>query len=344
MIFLINLSTFLFKYGTIKISIKERMICLHQKIKLFLVMAVLALLLVACGESGSGGGGDEPEPTELGDRDNTPIVLVANTADTEITEGKVSSIDTTKTSLGLINIRYNGTNAKPKLQIIKDGNTAEAYTYDLPVGEGFITIPFAEDSGSYTITVNENVEGTKYFVIDTYSVTVEIADEFTPFLYSNYYVDFNENSATVEKAKELAYGAFDDIDVVEKVYEFVIGEVVYDYDRAEQVMATNSFYIPVVDETLSTKKGLCFDYAALMSAMLRSQGIPTQLVVGWAGSAYHAWISVYTEETGWVQDIISFNGSEWVRMDPTFASSNGSRGGILEYIGDGENYNALYFY
>ncbi len=316
---------------------------MYQRIKILAVLAFVALSLVACGDGGGGGGG-EPEPTEQGDRDNTPVVLVAVTADAEITEGNVSSIDTTKLSLGLLNIRYNGSNVKPKLQIIKDGNTSEAYTYDLPVGEGFITIPFAEGSGNYTVTVNENVEGTKYFVIDTYSVSVMIDDEFTPFLYSNYYANFNESSETVAVAKDLAFGAFNDIDVVEEVYEYVIGEIVYDYDRAEQVMATNSFYIPVVDETLNTKKGLCFDYAAVMTAMLRSQGIPTQLVVGWAGTAYHAWISVYTEETGWVQDIISFNGSEWVRMDPTFAASNGSRSGILDYIGDGENYNALYFY
>ena len=34
-----------------------------------------------------------------------------------------------------------------------------------------------------------------------------------------------------------------------------------------------------------------------MTGMLRSQGIPSKLVVGYAGTAYHAWISVWTEET-----------------------------------------------
>jgi len=43
-----------------------------------------------------------------------------------------------------------------------------------------------------------------------------------------------------------------------------------------------------------------------MSAMLRSQGIPTKLEVGYSGEAYHAWISTYIKESGWVDNIIKF--------------------------------------
>ena len=42
--------------------------------------------------------------------------------------------------------------------------------------------------------------------------------------------------------------------------------------------------------------------------------------------------------------VIWFNGSSWQRMDPTFASSGGSSDAIMEYIGDGANYSAKYFY
>ena len=48
------------------------------------------------------------------------------------------------------------------------------------------------------------------------------------------------------------------------------------------------------------EKGICFDYAALMTAMLRSQGIPTKLEIGYSGEVYHAWISTYIDEIGWV--------------------------------------------
>ena len=42
--------------------------------------------------------------------------------------------------------------------------------------------------------------------------------------------------------------------------------------------------------------------------------------------------------------MIYFDGSKWQRMDPTFASSAGNSDSILQYIGDGTNYTAKYFY
>lgn len=43
-----------------------------------------------------------------------------------------------------------------------------------------------------------------------------------------------------------------------------------------------------------------------------------------AVSVYHAWINVYSEEEGWIDAAIYFDGQEWKLMDPTFASSNNS--------------------
>ena len=102
--------------------------------------------------------------------------------------------------------------------------------------------------------------------------------------------------------------------------------------------------MPDIDAVLAEKKGICFDYAALMAAMLRSQGVPTKLVTGYTGSSYHAWISTYSEETGWVEGVIFFDGTTWKLMDPTFASSGGSSEDIMEYIGDGKNYKEKYLY
>ena len=76
--------------------------------------------------------------------------------------------------------------------------------------------------------------------------------------------------------------------------------------------------------------------------MLRSQRIPAKLEIGYAGAIYHAWISVYIEEIGWIDRLIEFTGDAWTRMDPTFAASNGNSDAVLEYIGDGTNYNLQY--
>ena len=104
-----------------------------------------------------------------------------------------------------------------------------------------------------------------------------------------------------------------------------------------------TIYLPDIDETLSTKKGICFDYASLMSAMLRSQRIPTKLDVGYSGEVYHAWISCYVDEVGWVDGISKFDGRHWSLMDPTLAASN-SATNVKKYVGDGSNYTTKYTY
>jgi len=170
---------------------------------------------------------------------------------------------------------------------------------------------------------------------------VQLADEFKPFLYPNQYVDYAQAVNTIAKAKELCENTTDALEKVGIVYDFVVDELSYDKQRAANV---KSGYLPDLDQVLAEKKGICFDYAALMTGMLRSQEIPCKLVVGYAGEAYHAWISVYTEKSGWIDGIIYFDGKAWQRMDPTFASSANKSAEIMKYIGDGANYTVKYLY
>lgn len=65
--------------------------------------------------------------------------------------------------------------------------------------------------------------------------------------------------------------------------------------------------------------------------------------VGYAKVAYHAWISVYTRETGWLNGIISFDGKTWTLMDPTFGA-NSSESALKKFIGDGSNYTLQKLY
>jgi transglutaminase-like putative cysteine protease len=108
---------------------------------------------------------------------------------------------------------------------------------------------------------------------------------------------------------------------VEAIFNFVVSNLTYDYEKAASVQ---SGYLPDLDRVLLEKKGICFDYAALMTGMLRSTGVACKLVVGYADSQYHAWISVWTPEGGWIDGVIFFDGEKWQRMDPTFAAAGGS--------------------
>jgi transglutaminase/protease-like cytokinesis protein 3 len=126
---------------------------------------------------------------------------------------------------------------------------------------------------------------------------------------------------------------------VSNIYTYVIENFDYDVEKAATV---EQGYLPTVDETLASGKGICFDYASLMAAMLRSQNIPTRLEVGYvSGGVYHSWISVHTPETGWITNIIQFDGESWTMMDPTLASSAGAN---KELVGDGTNYSLMYQY
>ena len=144
----------------------------------------------------------------------------------------------------------------------------------------------------------------------------------------------------LEKAKELATPCNNDLEVVSNIYNHVINTVTYDYKKAETVQ---SGYLPNPDDTLATHTGICLDYACLMASMLRSQRIPTHMEVGYAGEVYHAWISTYIQDIGWVNGIIQFDGINWSLMDPTFASSTDAKE-LKKFIGDGSNYSVKYIY
>jgi hypothetical protein len=78
--------------------------------------------------------------------------------------------------------------------------------------------------------------------------------------------------------------------------------------------------------------------------MLRSLGIPCKLVVGNAGTEYHAWISCYTEEQGWMDGVIYFDGYDWKLMDPTLASLGAAGDVVGQFTGEGGSYVARYLY
>ncbi len=248
-------------------------------------------------------------------------------------------IDASNASQGYVMVQYSGNSSKIKVQVIK--SAGETYSYDLNARSDYEVFPLTEGNGKYTIRVLEQVQGTQYAIKSSSDIHVTLADQFAPYLYPNQYVNFSSGSAVVKKGEELAASATDAIGVVTNVYNFVIKNFTYDTALASSVQTG---YLPDVDRVLAQKKGICFDYAAVMTAMLRSQDIPTKLVVGYTGNLYHAWVNVYMEGQGWVDNIIYFDGYDWKLMDPTFASSGNNDPAIQQYITNSTNYKAKYTY
>ena len=200
-------------------------------------------------------------------------------------------------------------------------------------------LPLTYGNGTYKFRVMENTSGSKYRELYSDTVSVKIDDQFGPYLRNSDYVPFSADSACVKKAAELAAVSSDAVGVVSKVYDYVTTSITYDYDKANTVQ---SGYMSDPDSTMKTGKGICFDYAALTAAMLRSQGIPAKMVFGYVGpnEAYHAWNMFYTAETGWVSVSFQAPKDTWSRLDLTFCA-----GGIdPSYIGNGTHYSDVYYY
>lgn len=309
---------------------------------LFLITVVLTL--TGCKEKAIASGSFEdvtyevtetPE-AELSVRDNTSVVLVPEAPGTAVDGTDDVTIDYSNASEGYFIVNYTGANEKVKMQLT--GPDAVTYTYN--IGSDAAVIPITSGNGSYNIVIFENISGNQYSTLYATDLDFAVGNEFGPYLYPNQYVNFNADSAIVPLAKSLAEGATSDLEVVTAVYSYIVANVEYDEVKLQNAEKT---YLPDVDEVLSTGKGFCFDYAALMASMLRSQRIPARMEIGYAGDAYHAWLSVNIDDKGWVSGIIEFDGLTWTLMDPTFAA-NSSKSSLKSFIGDGSNYITKYVY
>lgn len=257
---------------------------------------------------------------------------------TAVEENASAIIDYSNTEDGYVMVDY--TQDTENLLKVQVAGPTTTYIYDLD-RDVWTTFPLSDGDGGYKVTVYESMPNEKYAAVLSVSFEVALASEFAPFLHANQYVDYSGASRTMAKTAELTAGTSDTLEKVARVYDYVTKNVVYDTQKAASIQTG---YLPVLDEVLEDRRGICFDYAALMAGMLRSCRIPCKLVVGYAGNAYHAWISVWTEESGWLDNAIWFDGSTWHRMDPTFASANSGSEAVMEFIGDGSNYTAKYQY
>ena len=245
------------------------------------------------------------------------------------------ALDLSNTSQGYVGVSAYS-DSRLKFQVIKGEMT---YTYDISSDGEPSILPIQSGDGWYTFRVMENVADSKYAILYMTEEEVTLDDEFEPFLRPSDYANYSSDSQCVKTAAELAAKSADQNAFIGAVYDLVCKKVKYDKHKAETVQ---SGYLPVPDETLSTGKGICFDYASLCAAMLRSQGVPCKVIFGYVSpeDLYHAWNMIYTESEGWVTVQFKVTGDDWNRVDLTFAAN----GADASFIGDGSNYAEVYCY
>lgn len=300
----------------------------HSARPLILLLLIPVLLFTGCGSSGS----DPDEPPVY-----SPLQVLVPEAPGKKTLGTSPLVlDISDTDQGYLTAVSDSTDQMMNVQLTAEDGVV--YSYFISPGESAV-IPFSSGSSTYQVSCYQQISNSQYAALYADTLEIKLANEFLPFLYPNQYVNFTPDSEASKLALSMVSEDTSDIDALQTIYNYVVSHVNYDYDLADTVA---SGYLPDVDETLQTGKGICFDYAALTTAMLRSCDIPCKLQIGYAGDIKHAWINVYIRSRGWVDKAVEFSGDSWSRMDPTFDSNSEDKDTIQEYIGDNNNYTVQF--
>lgn len=214
-----------------------------------------------------------------------------------------------------------------------------SYNLDMPADGTPAAVPLTLGNGSYLVRVMQNTTGSSYVELARATADAQLESEFAPYLRPNIICSYAQDSACVTKARELVAGAQNQGDALAAICDWICDNITYDDEKAAQ-LKDSSGYIPNPDQTLAAGSGICFDYASLGAAMLRSQGIPVQIVTGDVSpdNISHAWLMVYIDGT-WTSAAFDVQQNTWSRVDLTFAASGGGAN-----VGDGKTYIARHLY
>lgn len=222
------------------------------------------------------------------------------------------SVDYSNTADGYIMVCNGNGNNGAVMMLYYNGTYYSRYdiisgtyeTFNLTKGDGTYTIRIMEPTGAYDANGNA-----LYSAKGALDINVTLSASTKPFLYPTQRVAFGYSSTAVQKSYELCYGLTTDAEKVNAIYNFIISNIVYDYNKAGQITSGQiTSYIPNADATLSSKTGICSDYSALFAVMCRAQQIPAIMVYGTVDGYSHAWNKIY------------YNGV-WNFYDATYAAS-----------------------
>jgi transglutaminase-like putative cysteine protease len=133
------------------------------------------------------------------------------------------------------------------------------------------------------------------------------------FLVPTLHVESN-NEKIITLAKEITKDSRTDIEKAKSIYDWVTANIVYDYKKYIRQINNNYDNVYGALNTLETKTGVCYDYAALVAALGRASGLQVKMIKGNFKSTYrnelHAWNEIYISEE-----------DKWITVDSTFGAS-----------------------
>lgn len=228
------------------------------------------------------------------------LITVLISSFSSVVYGK-AKIDTSRLDKGVVSVSYSPDSKVKTKVIIRKGD--KKYTYDLNLKANY---PLTLGNGDYEIMVLENLSEGKYTVVEEDSVKLDIKDSNIVFLQSVQQINWNTDTEAVKKAASLTKNYKSDYEKAVIIYNYIIKNFKYDKSKVHTIKEN---YIPDIDSVFRDKKGVCYDFAVLYAAMLRSVGIPAKLVMGYKNDIkeYHTWNQVYLKES-----------NKWITIDTTY--------------------------
>lgn len=233
-------------------------------------------------------------------------------------------IDTKQIRSGVFAVNYSiGKDDKVKIMVQKEGTT---FYYNLTGQEATEVFPLQMGEGSYTIAVLENISENQYKQVIKETVEVANINPLDVYLQSIQMINWDDESHAVKKADELTKNIKSDEDKVKVIYDYIITNYSYDFEKTEMPYD----YLPDIDKIVRTKKGKCYDFSSLFASMLRSVNVPTKLVKGYGDKVkgYHAWNEVYLD-------------GKWLMIDTSFDAQMAQNKHSFSMYKDSGNYDKV---
>jgi transglutaminase/protease-like cytokinesis protein 3 len=203
---------------------------------------------------------------------------------------------------------------KHKLQVLCGDKHIE---YNLKADGSIEDFSLQFGSGDYTARILQNKSGSDYIEIESKSFSVSLSNESIVYLNAIQNVRWDYEMQPIQDVRKIIAPALEQasddkllFECVSALYNFVCIQIDYDNDKTGDL---GYDYLPDIEQTYAVGKGICYDYASLLAAMLRSIGIPAKLVKGYANynpGVYHAWNEVYLD-------------GEWHVIDTTLDAAAG---------------------
>jgi len=243
---------------------------------------------------------------------------------------KTIRLDTETAAKGAVGIRIDeSADSSYKAKIAK-GAFSYTYSIDRPDETNTVWLPLQMGNGDYEVSVFEHVTGNKYRVVLSEKLNVTVANEPDVYLNSVQNLDWSSAAKATAKAKELTKGLRTDKAKAAAIRDYIVKNISYDKALARKV---TSEYVPDIDGTLASGKAICYGYATLYAAMLRSVGIPAKLAMGTTKlvDEYHAWNEVF------------LNG-KWVVVDTTVDAGLDNGNAKAAFAKKASDYSAVKYY